>query len=63
MKQCVCVVIVLFSYAVTRLGIFLAFYSKTQKNENQHLGHSFFIFCFTDFLDLFLLLEDEKKLK
>ena len=27
------------------------------------LGHSFFSFCFTDFLDLFLMSEDEKKIK
>ena len=26
-------------------------------------GHSLFIFCFTDFLDLFLMSEDEKKIK
>ena len=29
----------------------------------KYLGHSFFIFCFTDFLDLFLMSEDEKKIK
>ena len=71
MKPCVCVVIVLFSHTITRLGIFMAFYSKTQKmgyfwflfqntkNTNQHLGHSYF----TDFLDLFLMSGNEKKLK
>ena len=40
---------------------FFGFLFQNTKNTNQHLG--IFIFCFMDFLDLFFMSEDKKKIK
>ena len=58
--MCLCCYCVVFLYN-HKTQDFLGFLFQNIKNTNQHLG--VLNFCFMDFLDLFLMLEDKKNLK
>ena len=62
MKPCVCVVIVLFFYTITRLRICLAFYSKTQKTHINNKATVFY-FLFYRFSGAISDVRGQKKIK